>query len=851
MKKKHSEIAKDKFFGKKIGEPKKPSKQPDYRRFIQLKVSEGEKYANDGQYFKDILESVSPSLDPYLPDFAKMKAAYEIINNDLSSFKSKVDLFCDPLGELLATVGEIEEELQAYPVIRNKINVLLGEHVKRNEKHRIVLLSLKAIKEKDKQLLEALTAAVEEELAAEIQAMQDRLEGKSEEEVQAFIEQVREEKGIEKVLGHDFKSDYEIFYNDALKYSERIEAIPTKKLETFKDLLISDRFCIYSGWRFGKPHLEVRNPLYLSYKKDPNERLIHKSDYIIYRKPVTLNYIIDNYPQLSEDDIDSLLSYSYSPSSRDKRNSVLTGDAVPIHEGPDLKEGKRMYNSTDGNFYYIDSTSSNKNIGLNQTDGNLRDYSAGNRLVWETHLEFKSYRQVVFLSYTDDYNERITLLLPNDFEIPKHAVKEKFINKYMVSSERFHWNNGITDYTAEVMWIPRKYEVIRLGTDVYPVYGEVPYQSTNLDNPFSNFNLSTFGLIMNARNAKSLSLVEGAIPAYFQYLYVKHVQNRELAKYEGFIQNVDVDQIPKELGIDVDGQLIRDPIATWLAIRKKTSINIYSGSQTTGNRPVPSTRSPGSTATVIGTAADIFNLQQLADLLEKEIGWSMGISPQREAQFSSNTNVTDNQQAIVQSANITEPYYFFHAKVWDDVLNDYLKNFRTWQQRYFEEFPEETHNILHYIGPDGKDKLFRITPKMLEHIDFGLYSEISQGDQKYMEYMLQNIQPLAQNAGEGVEIISGILKDIFSGASPEEVHKQIQIIAEKQRIATQKAQEAQEKAREAFEQKMQEKEIEHREDVQEHEKEKIILKETISGQNAKDIQILKNQVEILSNALNQ
>jgi hypothetical protein len=50
---------------------------------------------------------------------------------------------------------------------------------------------------------------------------------------------------------------------------------------------------------------------------------------------------------------------------------------------------------------------------------------------------------------------------------------------------------------------------------------------------------------------------------------------------------------------------------------------------------------------------------------------------------------------------------------------------------------------------------------------------------------------------------------------------------------------------------MQEKEIEHREDVQEHEKEKIILKETISGQNAKDIQILKNQVEILSNALNQ
>jgi hypothetical protein len=134
---------------------------------------------------------------------------------------------------------------------------------------------------------------------------------------------------------------------------------------------------------------------------------------------------------------------------------------------------------------------------------------------------------------------------------------------------------------------------------------------------------------------------------------------------------------------------------------------------------------------------------------------------------------------------------------------------------------------------------------MLEHIDFGLYSEISQGDQKYMEYMLQNIQPLAQNAGEGVEIISGILKDIFSGASPEEVHKEIQILAAKQKQELARQQEAQQQAQLEAEKKMQEKELEHREDVQQHEKDKIILAETLKSQTAHDIQLLKNEVEAL------
>lgn len=810
---------------------KKSSKRNMYRDVFSLRISEEEKYANDGEFFKNYLKYVVPSNTTRLTNFERLKAAYEILNNDLSRFRDKVDLFCDPLGEVMESFGKLENDIQSRPVLRNKINVLTGEYLKRNDRHKIIMLSAHAIREKDKLFIEELKKAVDHELMTEIEAMQKQMEGASEEELNQFVEKKRQELSIDKVQGKEFKTSTEIFYENALRFAERDQMLKTKKHDTLIDELVSDMFFVHSGWKHGKPHLEIRNPLFTGFLKDPNEKFVHKSDYIFYHKPITLSQALDNYPHLSEDEIDRLLTTA-AATSKDKRHDVMGGSAEPIFESLNLKEGKLYEDVTDPDNptltmfpeTKIDSAY-NKLTGMAQDSGNLSKRLRA--LIWETHFEFKAYRKVIFLSYLDQDNDRVTVMLPDSFKIPKRAEREIFLNKWQTKAERFTWTSGSTEYTAEELWIPRKYEVVRLGQDVFPYYGEVPFQFTDLDQPYSNFNLSTFGLIMNARNANSLSLLQGAIPAFFQYLYVKEVQNRELAKYEGYIQDVDVDQIPKELGLDADGNVLRDPVATWFAVRKKTGVNFYSGSQTTGNRPAPSTRSPGSMAKVIGTAADIFSLQQLAQLLEQEIGFAMGISPQREAMFTSNTNVSDNQQAIMQSSNITEPFFYFHSVVWSDILNDYLKNFRTWQQRYFDEFPEEKDNILHYLGPDGKAELFRITPDMLGPTNIGVYAETTSNDQKYYEYMLQQLQPISQNAGEGAVIVSTILKSIFSNTSPEEVHELIQKEVGKQQARMQEAQMAQEQARIKAEQERLKQEIANREDIQEHEKEKIILEKTL------------------------
>lgn len=775
---------------------------------FNLKVSEEEKYKNNSQWFKEYAEYIVPAYNSSIEDYEELKMCYEIYNDDLTRFKDKLDHFCDPLGE---NVGQIEEEIQPYPKLHNKVNVLKGEFIKRGNDHKIVLLSAKVIKDKDDRLLSAIKESVEEKVMLEIEKVQQQLEGMGEQEIEKYIQELRTQNEPEDILQKNFQSEQEIFYSKALKYCYYDQQIKAKQLETLEDSQVSDRCYIYSGWRHGKPYVEVRNTLFTGFHKDPNEKYVQKSDRIWYKKPITISEVYNTYGHLlTEEEISNLGVHTYSNNYKIDKRHALGG--TPVFD----QTNEEMWNNIDGS---TNGKKDSKEVGMHQGKSDTSYYN-NERTVWETHIEFVAFRELIFLSYKNEFNNDITLLVSKDFTIPKIAVKEKFINKWGQQSIKHTWfeENSGTEYTAETLFIPRKYEVIRLGSDVYPIMREVPNQHTNIENPFSNFTLSTFGMIFTARNAKSRSSIQRAIPSYFQFLYVKHIMNRELAKYQGYISAVDTDQIPVALGEDMDGELIKDPIAVWTLYRKKLGIDFYSGSQTsTGGLP-PATRSPGSGGYILGTAQEIFTLQQLLQYIDVEIGMAMGISPQREAQFSSSSNVSDNQQAITQSHHITEPYFFELEQLWSQTLLDYLKNFRT----YCKQLMTKSNNnpLFHYILPDGSEELLEVTDTMLEPIDLGIYVANGGSGAEYNRMMMQLSHSFAQNAGEGVDVVSNIIKQITNGASPEETHKLLMVEQDKQAKRRQQQEETKLRVQEEYIAR----EKEFREDVQSHEIEKINLK---------------------------
>lgn len=798
-----------KYFGKKKA----------FDPIFNLRVPEKQK---NKDWYMDYMDYVIPYTRSRIDEYDKLKGFYDIYNGDLSRIRETLQKFCDPLGE---NAGEYEEDIIAYPKLHNKINVLKGELIKRNDNFKVILLSDSAVKDKNEQLVAELQASVEEEIALEIERNKKQMEGMKPEEANQFVEQLRQSETPEDILVKDFKSEWEIFYNKVLKMSNVQQDIKRKRMETLEDAVIADRFFIHSSWRFGKPHIEVRNPLYLGFKKDPNEFYVEKGDYIWYEKPRTISQIWEDYGEWLDDrDLEELGMHTYSRTTRiDARHNVMDG-ATPVLDTLSTDMARDMVNG-----------SLSENGGLHQ--GNS-DRASRENLIWETHFEFKAFRETQFLSYPDPQGKLITTIVGSEFKIPKSATKIKFTNQFGDPSVKWKWLVDEAEYSVEKVWIPRKYEVVRLNGSIFPIYREVPFQNTNIDAPFSTFSLSTKGAIFSSRNSQSVSLFERGLPLYMQLLFIKHIQNRELAKYQGYVQDVDVDQIPEELGKDINGEVIRDPIKTWFLYRKRLGVNFYSGSQTTLGASIPSTRSPGSNSQILSTAQDIYNLQMLADMIDREMGLAMGISPQREAAFSNNSNVRDNQQAITQSHHITEPLFFAHSLIWKSGLEDYLRNYRTYCEMVLDQEGKKEH-FLHYVLPDGSDELLRVTPKTVQMIDFVLQVSNSGDDQRYADIMLNLTHAFGQNAGEGVEAISSLVKAITNGSSPEETHKLIQLESKKQMERAQQMQKASEEAN----QQLTKMEIESREDEQAHEKELLIMKGEID-KHIKAMDVFKNQEDL-------
>lgn len=767
---------------------------------INLKISEKEKYKDDGRWFKDYLHQTIPNLLPNSDDYQAMMTAYKVINNDLTNFKSLLDRFCNPLSD---HIGEVEEEIQPYPEIHNAIGVLKGEVIQRRDQLHLMLLSANAIKAKNQKMFEAIKLSVDEKLAIDLKKMELQMQNMSQDEQEKFVQEMRTQLEPEDLAQKNWLSEVEIFYNKALEYCNYDQQVLDKRVDTMTDLVTADRMFIYSGWSHGKPTLEIRNPLYVIWHKSPNEKFIHKSSWIAYQKPITLVNAIEAY-DLSKEDIEKL----QVTFGRGLDNRHQLGD-----------NNKLVFDQT-RNDLIINQSQPNidKTVGLNQAS----TFLTNNRtLIWETHFEFKAFKELIFLRYKDDYGETITTVLDSSFEIPKNAKKEKFINQYDTQSERYTWIDMGIEFQAERLWIPRKYEIVRLGSNVYPIFREVPYQNTNIERPYETFCLSTFGALMNARNAKSVSLVQRAIPSYLQLLYVKHVMNRELSKYQGAIQSIDVDQIPDVLGEDLEGNKIRDKVAAYLATLRKTNKDFYSGTQSSFGTLPPSTRSPGSNGYLIGTAVELMNLHQLSELIKQEIAMAMGISPQRQASFQQGSNVADNQQSIQQSYAITEPYFFMHSTLWKEALNDWLANFRTYCETQMRVRNLSELSFQYWL-PGNIEQILQVTPASLEATDIGLFLTSSSSFERYAELMLQNSQAFAQNQGQGISAVSQIIKDIVSKASPEEIHKRIQM--EEQKIHDRQMQMQQANAQQS--QELEKMKIEAREDEQTHEKELVVLKET-------------------------
>lgn len=742
----------------------------------KYRLSEKEKYANNCKLAKDLVNEMVPSFirsRDWIEEYNNDLASYKLYNNDISS--EDFEQVCNPLG---IDVGQYDSEVLPYNKTYTKIDVLLGEEYKRGTNFVLALMNSKALEEKDEELKNLYLAYIQEVVEKNNRIIEAQQQGLDESEIQKIRDEVIQSKTPEDIEKTSYLSELEILGNHIINYGMFMEDVRSLKNDGYKHALLSDKQFCYVGINKGEPKIRLVNPLTFFYSKTPDIKYIQDGNYAGEIIIMSIQKIIETYGHvLEEKDLERLK----------KRIPGLTGKYTGQMEVNVHDTITNRYINNMGNMQYL-----GKHIG-NYSD----DVNANKRFLNEEYgtvisIEWKWLREVGFLTTINDYGDEECNIIDETYEIPEDATKVKFINKFGEKSEQYEWidenNNTVT---FEKMWIPRVWQAVRIENDIFVDIREKPFQPYSVERPF-DVELGYYGCVFNSMNARPISMMARMKPFQFMFFVVLHQIKELIPKAIGPIQNFDTSMIDVNLSGDTaSDDPFTEALSKTLYYRQK-GLNIYNSMiNNIGGQPTQTSVSrpqPGSVQNM-SIGQDLNNLLQLLGWLDVQIGLACGVSPQREAQFSSNTNVTDNQQAIVQSSHITEHYFRKHNDLWKKIMEAYINYAKlAWKDKKIKR---------QYLMPDLTVQTLEIkdTEKLL-NADLGLFVTDSGKEFEYINQMAEMTKLMAQN-GASIETVSYILKARAQGTSPEEIHKMItklQLDAEKRQQATAKAQQENEKA---------------------------------------------------------
>lgn len=766
------------------------------------------------------LENAKRMIDHYIPDFMtgdiyswveydQDLANYKLYNNQIDEEEFKA--YCDPLGvdESLAITSS---KLKPYNIGAKNIDVLLGEELKRNDRFSAALLGESGNAQRNLELQEKYKESIQAELQKLIVMKQVEMEVMSPEEAQQYMQYLEGFTSPQDLEVGDFQSELEILANKIIHYAYYAENIVRKKNDGFFHALLSDKEIIYVGSKYGKPTIQVRNPLFVFFEKSPDTELIEYGNWAGELTIMTISDVIKEYgEELTEEELEDL---------EDRIHGSTKHGAV----GKEMKYGRE---NTLTNRYLGRMASMNFIQDKEQREGlHGRSKKASgdfdNTLVEVVHFEWKWQRKIGFLEYMDEYGEMRTNIVDSSYPVPKEAEKSEYRNKFDRKVKRYEWFDEMAGpRSIEWMWIDEVWEITRIDGNIYTRFRRVPDQYISIDNPF-DCKLSYHGRRYTSVNAASISAMGRQKPYIMLHIIIMYQIGELIAKNFGPVINIDTSMIDPNLG---NGDPLQAVPKTLAYLQR--GINLYNSLNNNKGGALISRSQPGNVSNM-STTADLVNLLSVLQWIDIEAGMSIGVSPQRKAQFSSNSNVTDNQQSITQSSHITERRFFLHNELWASVIQSYVDKFRRWASKRIRSGESVE---LNFILPDKSREVLKMSN--VDMAQLNIFATHSSADDDYINAMQELLLVYGQNNGS-FEDISNILLARARGTSPEEIHKMI-TINERKRMQSEESLKQQElDVRKALQQMQ----IDNREDEQAHEIQKI----QVEGEEDRKTEVLKAQV---------
>ena len=470
------------------------------------------------------------------------------------------------------------------------------------------------------------------------------------------------------------KSEYtnpaEITAHATLEYLSRKLNLNVESLKGFKDGLIGGKEIYYSGIQNGEPITERVNPLECSHDTDPDLDNIEDGDWFVRHMKMTPATIYDRFNDImTESDLNKVLSLV------EGRGGTVKQDYARI-------EFRTLTNPN----------TTGPEAQTQQVD------------VW--HVVWRSFKKVGFVTVIDEFGEPLTDL-----------VDESYVP---MEGEEVTWD-----------WVTEIWEGYRIGDDIYVGVQPIPYQDTTIDNPYGA-KLPYIGSMYSNTNSTNRSLVDIMKPLAYMYVIVWYRLELALSRDKGKIINMDITQIPKSMGVDVN---------KWLHYLSAIGVNLINPYEEgwdipgrEGGRPAAFNQISAQDLTMTNVVAGYIDLM---NKIEEMLGELSGVTSQRQGQISSNELVGNVERSVIQSSHITETLFFVHNDIKRRVYT-YLINVAK------HAWKNSGKKHLYYVLDDLSRQFINISDDFL-YSDFDVFVGDSTKENQRIEALRSLLQAGMQN----------------------------------------------------------------------------------------------------------
>ena len=608
---------------------------------------------------------------------------------------------------------------QDYNIIKPYIDQLLGEETKRPFNFQVCRTSNEAASEVQEQLKSLLVDYIMASIMANLSP-----ENQVQYQQQLASGEVMQPEAIQKYVTKDYKDIAERAAYLSLKYLKKKLNLTHEFYKGWKDALIGGEEEYYIGILNGQPYVERVNPMFFDYEHSVDLEFIQDASWCCRLMVMNPTEIYDRfYDKLDEKQLNRLLDLI---------------DAKPgVGNYPRMEKSELDYNHVDMhriNMYTNDPFDSDQ----------LNVY----------HTCWKSFKKIGF----------VTLANFETGEVEEFQVDES----YQVTGEEI-------DVTWD--WIVEVWEGYRAGEGEDALYfgiQPIEYQHVSADNPNSQ-KLPYTGAVYNNTNSKPKSLVSLMKPLQYMYIVIWYRLELAMARDKGKVPVIDVTQIPKNMGLDINKWM------HYLSALGVAFINPYEDGWDIpgreGGKPASFNQFQAWDLSMANVIDQYINLMAK---IEDMVARLTGITPQRQGSVAASELVGNVNQAITQSYHITEPWFWVHNQVKKQVLTMLLDTAKyAWK---------DNKTVLNYILDDATRAFVTLSDSFF-YEDMDIFVDDSTKERNELEQLRQLMQPAMQNGASLLDIAEIITMDNIN-----EIKQRLEEIENKRMQQMQEQQQAEQEA---------------------------------------------------------